>query len=260
MNDVVTVVVRSFLLLVGRFWLRAPVATRSMFGSVTSKKGHCLPPLTCLVVVLFAGCSGPSGPELVDQISLEPDSAFVSPGDTVTFRAIPLSNRGERLDDRVGRVAWEAPSQNLMSSPTEGGSFTVTATALGIGRVFASLGDARQEGTVFVQPPDLDRIEIYVGDEQIGSELTFRIPQGEINARAELVAKLFDTSGNALSETGFRISWLVQLEHVTSILGSGTGVSVPISLGVAGSSDVTLLVGKARKTVRITVVRTVGGS
>ena len=203
-------------------------------------------------------CSGPADPQLVDRIILTPDSAFATPGAGVSFSAVPISERGDRLEDRASRITWDAPGGPLAGDQSAGATFTATATAIGTGRVFASLGDARATGTVYVEPAGLDRIEIRLEGEAIGPAHTFRVPRDELGPSVNFSAHLFDADGNELSSDGFRVSWASQLGHIVVLQGGDQTPTPRVSLGLAGSADFTLVVGRFRTTTRITVIRTVG--
>ena len=82
-----------------------------------------LPLILALFAPLSAACGDPAEPQLVDRISLEPDSVFVSPGEIATFSAMPISERGDRLEDRASRVQWTITSPNLSGESAEGSTF-----------------------------------------------------------------------------------------------------------------------------------------
>ena len=202
-----------------------------------------------LLIVALA-CGGAAEPELVDKITLDPDSVIVSPGEVATFSATPISERGTRLEDRAGRVTWRASSPNLSGDPEEGATYSVLATAVGTGHVFATLGEASREGLVHVQPAGLARIEVYVGEERVDSEYTFTTT-GVGDTQRTLEARLFDADGNEMPITGFRISWDVG-ESRNILMSQVTGSPVSIFLNRFGTSnDVQLVVGRMRKTVAI---------
>ena len=203
-----------------------------------------------LLIVALA-CGGAAEPELVDKITLDPDSVIISPGEVATFSATPISERGTRLEDRAGRVSWRIGSTNLSGETADGATLAVTAQAVGTGWVFASLGEVEQPGLVHVQPAGLARIEVYAGDERVDSDYTFTTRGAGDNRRA-VQARLFDADGNELSPNGFRISWDVGDNRNILLLGDITGSPITLTLNhFDTTTDVQLVVGNMRKTVRI---------
>lgn len=212
-----------------------------------------LPLILALFAPLSAACGDPAEPQLVDRISLEPDSVFVSPGEIATFSAMPISERGDRLEDRASRVQWTITSPNLSGESAEGSTFSATAESVGTGFIFATLGDASQEAKVFVQPPGLAQVEIVTAGAIVDGAHTIR-PEGFGDNQRVFEGRLFDAAGIEMAPAGFRISWSSSNEGVLQPLGE-TGYPLIFLAGGDGWSDLTLVVGKIRRTVRVTVAR-----
>lgn len=170
-------------------------------------------------------------PEWVETLTLRPDSLHVSVGESATFEAIPLSERGDELLDRAERTEWTLSGGSVASLNVLGGSSEVTATALGAATVTARLGRGLVQGRVFVQPPGLDRIAIEPDRIQIAP-----------GARPRVEARLFDAAGNPLSPEGFRISWKF-VDSSIGFVGTPLGPSTDLLGRRRGTTQLRLIVG-----------------
>lgn len=185
-------------------------------------------------------------PVYVDDLLLVPDSAHVSPGQTVSFTATALSKNGLELPDRTGRVKWTLPNGNVATADTATGTISVTALQLGVATFTGRLGRGTVQGRVFVQPPGLARIEIRAD----GTPITSLV--GPAGSRPRLTAHLFDASGNEMSPEGFRISWATGNASFVFV-GQSSGVISDMFLRRTGSTQVRLIVGGMATTINVTI-------
>ena len=169
-------------------------------------------------------------PEWVETLTLSPDSLHISVGETATFEAIPLSERGAELLDRAERVDWSLNSP-IASLKANGGTSSITANALGAAQVTARLGRGLVRGNVYVQPPGLDRIAIVPDRVEIN--------RGE---RPRVESRLFDAQGNELDPDGFRISWKF-VDAAIGFVGTPTGAGTDLLGRRTGATQLRLIVG-----------------
>jgi len=169
-------------------------------------------------------------PEWVETLTLSPDSLHISVGETATFEAIPLSERGAELLDRAERVDWSLNSP-IASLQANGGTSSITANALGAAQVTARLGRGLVRGNVYVQPPGLDRIAIVPDRVEIN--------RGE---RPRVESRLFDAQGNELDPDGFRISWKF-VDAAIGFVGTPTGAGTDLLGRRTGATQLRLIVG-----------------
>lgn len=143
------------------------------------------------------GCADSTGPEYVAKVIMEPDSAHLEPGESVTFTAVPLGPLDQRYPDRAERVRWDVAGENVIDiEELGGGQVRVTALAVGEGGVQAMLGRGEGVGPVYVSPPGLASIEIQP------SPIVLQRFRG-----TSIRAVLRDASGAEMSPEGFRVSW-----------------------------------------------------
>ncbi len=188
--------------------------------------------LSSIAMVVLSGAACESfQPEWVETLSLRPDSLHISIGETASFEAIPLSERGDELLDRAARTEWTLTGGSVASLDAQGATGQVTATALGSARVTARLGRGEVRGNVYVQPSGLDRIAI-VPDR-------IEIAPGQ---RPRVEAQLFDASGALLSPEGFRISWKF-VDTSIGFVGTPIGPSADLLGRRTGTTELRLIVG-----------------
>ena len=171
-------------------------------------------------------------PEWVDSLNVEPDSVHISAGETATFTAVPMSERGMELLDRAERVEWTLSAPGSVATlEASGGVGTVTAQGLGDGVLGARLGRGIQQVPVFVQPPGLARIEIVPNRIEIAPR-----------ERPRVTAVLFDAQGNEMSPEGFRISWKFVDESI-GFVGNPFGPVADLLGRRVGTTQIRLIVG-----------------
>jgi hypothetical protein len=182
-----------------------------------------------LVSVLSGACES-FQPEWVETLTLSPDSLHLSVGETATFEATPLSERGAELLDRAERVQWTLNSP-IASLQANGGTGTITANALGSTQVTARLGRGVVRGSVYVQPPGLDRIAIVPDRVELSP-----------GQRPRVESRLYDAQGNEMSPEGFRISWKL-VDATIGFVGTPTGPSTDLLGRRIGATQLRLIVG-----------------
>jgi hypothetical protein len=171
-------------------------------------------------------------PQWVETLDVQPDSVHISQGETAVFTAVPLSERGEELPDRAGRVEWTLTAPGSVATlDAVAGEGRVTANGLGQGLLVARLGRGLKQAPVFVQPPGLDRIAI-VPDR-------IDIFRGE---RPRVTAILYDAQGNEMSPEGFRISWKFVDENI-GFVGNPYGPVADLLGRRTGTTQIRLIVG-----------------
>ncbi len=185
-------------------------------------------------------------PVFVDALRLNPDSAHISPGQSASFTATALSERGLELPDRAGRVRWTLPNGNIATADTAAGTITITALQLGTATFTGRLGRGSVQGRAYVQPPGLARIEI----RHNGAPITSLV--GSPGSRPRLTAHLFDAAGTEMSPAGFRLSWATG-DNSFVFVGQVAGPISDMLLRRTGATQVRLIVGGMSTSISVTI-------
>ncbi|MBX3148076.1 MAG: Ig domain-containing protein [Gemmatimonadales bacterium] len=174
----------------------------------------------------------PPPPAAVASVAVEPGTASVVPGGTVTLTATPRDAGGAALQGRT--VTWATSNATIASVSSAG---VVTGVAAG-GPVTITATSEGQSGSaqVTVTPPPVATVAVAPGT----SALT-------IGATATLVATVRDAAGAPL--TGRTVSWASSNEEVATVSETGLVTAVAIggpvtitatSEGVNGTAQVTV--------------------
>jgi hypothetical protein len=192
----------------------------------------------------IGGCGGDgTGPEYVAKVVLEPDSAHVEPGESVSFQAVPLGPRDQRYPERAERVKWTLLTPDVAELEVTGSGATISAQEVGTARFEATLGRGSGIGRVFVNPPGLASIEIQP------SQIVLRRFTG-VQARAILRGE----DGQVLPPEGFRISWESSNPDILYIVPN-TAVTpfAAVSGRQPGSATLRLVVGPLTTAITVRV-------
>ncbi|MBT8404394.1 MAG: hypothetical protein KJP18_11080 [Gemmatimonadetes bacterium] len=185
-----------------------------------------------LALVVATGACESFVPEWVETLDVQPDSVHISAGETAVFTAVPLSERGVELLDRVERVEWTLSAPGSVATlDADAGEGRVTANGLGDAVLVARLGRGVEQAPVFVQPPGLAQIRIVPDRIEIG-----------VRERPRVRAVLLDALGNEMSPEGFRISWKFVDERIGFVGNPFGPVADLLSLRV-GTTQIRLIVG-----------------
>lgn len=198
---------------------------------------------SCAALVVLGACDR-FEPEWVDALNFEPDSVHISPGQTATFTATPISQSGTELPDRAERVEFtlgSGASQILDAQPSVG-SITVTAKALGTVPVRATLGRGAGVAQVHVVPGGLATVSI--------SETSITLNPGQsVGVRAILR----DANGNEVSHEGHRLSWATGDPNIARVAVINTNLPTTGVRAIrSGSTNLLLIV--SGRTVSIPVI------
>jgi len=199
-----------------------------------------------LIAALGAVACEDFKPVFVDDLILSADSVHISPGQTAVFTATPLSANGIELADRVNRVQWQFPNQNVAAVDTAGGQLTVTGLQLGITSFTARLGRGSAQGRVYVQPAGLVRIEVRADGVPV-TQIT-----GQLGTRPRFTAHLYDAAGNEMSPTGFRISWSTSNSALVFV-GQPVGTISDMFFRRLGTTSIRLIVGGMGLSIPVTI-------
>ena len=203
-----------------------------------------------VVGVCGASCSGSAEPELVERLEIQPDSVYLTIGESASFSATPISEEGRRLVDRSSRVSWTVQDSNV-EGMTEAGVLTLTARSLGSTRVTAHLADVTELAEVHVQPDGLARVGIFEGETELPDVVTYTDLPGR-DYRADVVVRLFDASGQEMSPAGFRVSWLSSDNRAIVVNTNPNSTSARLFLQSGSSNSlVQVLVGDVRRAIQV---------
>lgn len=195
-------------------------------------RARMLAPATLALILGAVSCGDSFTPEFVASIRLDPDSAHVSAGDIVFFRAIPRDEDGTELPERAERVKWRVNRTSVATIDEEvGEELGVTAVGMGTATLTATLGRGVSTANVFVQPSGLASIEIVPS--------SIEVTRGQ-RPRAE--SRLYDAQGALLSPEGFRISWKIADTRI-GFVGTPTGPAADFLARRVGTTSIRLIVG-----------------
>ena len=73
------------------------------------------------IVLISLACRDRTGIQWVDSLSLEPDSLYLLPGESLDFGVTPLDQHDTPLPDRAGRVEWALSNSDVATIETIAG-------------------------------------------------------------------------------------------------------------------------------------------
>lgn len=199
-----------------------------------------------LVALVMLACQETTGVQWVDSLRLEPDSIYLVPGESSSFRVVPMDQNDNPLPDRASRVEWLVSNPGVATLETTETGATVTAITPGATFVRVELGRGSGIGAVYVEPVELSEIRI----EPSPVEVDYR------GARVTVRGVLVDLEGNEVPATGFRASWRIGDIQVFIMVGGQeviTGISNSVFGRNRGTSSLTLVVGDRKVTTPVIV-------
>jgi hypothetical protein len=198
------------------------------------------------VVVAAAGCGGGGGTDVVTPppqptvktVTVSPDNALLSPGDTVRLAAIAKDASGNTMNGVT--IAWTSSS---LAVATVSSSGTVTAITTGSVSITASVGSISGGALVTVQPASSPGSVKVV-------ELAYPTALLARGQALQMVASLKDSVGRAI--TGRALRWSSANSSIVRV--DSVGSSTTLTAAGAGTTTVTATIEGVSATSTVTVV------